>query len=78
METVFDHNITEKEKEAVLGSATYTRERLESVITSQESHYGIIYSLYTYRGDNKKAEEYANKIPNSIHKILGLCNHDFA
>ncbi len=78
METVFDHNITKEEMEAILGSPNYTRERLESVIKSQISHYGMIYSLYTFRGDHKKAGKYADMIPDSIHKIFGICNHDFA
>ena len=78
METVFDHNITKEEMEAILGSPNYTRERLESVIKSQISHYSMIYSLYTFRGDHKKAGKYADMIPDSIHKIFGICNHDFA
>lgn len=78
METVFDHNITNEEKEAVFGFSSVTKERLDSLGFTQRDHYGVIYSLYTYRGDYITAKKYADKIPNDIAKVFGLCNHDFA
>lgn len=78
METVFDHNITKEEMVAVMGLPTWTREELLSMGGTQEEHYGIIYRLYTYRGDHVTAQKYADMIPNDIHKVFGTCYHDFA
>ena len=78
METVFDHNITREELEAVLGFSDVTKERLDSLGFTQRDHYSIIYRLYTYRGDHVTAKEYADKIPNDVHKVFGTCYHDFA
>jgi len=76
METVFDHNITRKELEAVFGFATTTLEDL--VEWTQIDHYSLIYRLYIYRKQKDIAKLYSDKIPNSIHKVFGTCNHDFA
>lgn len=76
METVFDHNITIEEKESVLGFADSSIDDFEGF--TQTDHYGIIYRLYTYRGDHVTAKKYSDKIPNTISKVFGLCNHDFA
>ena len=80
METVFDkkHHIMKEEMIAVFGFANVTKERLESLGYTQRDHYGVIYSLYTYRGDHVTAKKYADMIPNDIAKVFGLCNHDFA
>lgn len=78
METVFDHNITKEEREAVLGFADITEEDFTSLEFSQRDHYGVIYRLYTFRGDHATAKKYADKIPNDIHKVFGTCYHDFA
>ncbi len=75
METVFDHNITEKEKEAVLGFADSTLDEFSD--WTQIEHYGLIYRLYRYRGDIAKAKKYAELIPNDVHKVFGTCYHDF-
>ena len=78
METVFDHNITKEEREAVLGFANVTKERLNSLGFTQRGHYEIIYRLYTFRGDHVTAKRYADKIPNDVQKVFGTCYHDFA
>ena len=78
METVFDHNITKEEQEAVFGFSGVTEERLNSLGFSQRDHYGVIYRLYTFRGEHKTAKKYADLIPNDVNKIFGTCNHDFA
>ena len=78
METVFDHNITKEEIEAIFGTSNVTKEWLTSLGFDQRSHYNVIYRLYLYRGDNKKAQEYSDKIPNDIRKVFGTCYHDFA
>ena len=74
METIFDHNITKEEISAILGPLDWTREDFEN--DSQESNYGLIYRLYSYRGDDITAKKYLDLIPNNVHKIFGLCNHD--
>ena len=76
METVFDHNITKEEKEAVLGFADSSIEEFDD--WTQIDHYGLIYRLYRYRGDLMNAKKYSDKIPNDVHKVFGTCNHDFA
>lgn len=78
METVFDHNITEKELEAIFGTKEVTLQRLETLGFDQRSHYNAIYSLYRYRGLRSIAKKYADLIPNDVAKVFGLCNHDFA
>ena len=81
METVFDHNITKEEMRNVLGISPELwepEEFLRSLGASQRDHYGIIYRLYTYRGDHETAKKYADLIPNDVHKVFGTCNHDFA
>lgn len=76
METVFDHNITKEEREAVLGFADSTLDEFDD--WTQIDHYGLIYRLYTYRGDHKTAKRYADRLPNTIAKVFGTCYHDFA
>lgn len=74
IETVFDHNITEKEMEAILGSSSFTRERL--CCFSQNSNYAMIYNLYLFRKDKEKAQIYADKMPNTSRKVYCICYHD--
>ena len=74
METVFDHNITREEINAILGPLDWTPENLERL--TQESNYELIYRLYSHRRNDKKAKIYLDLIPNTIHKIFSLCNHD--
>jgi len=76
METIFDHNITKKELEAVLGFADSTLDEFED--WTQIEHYGLIYRLYRYRHDFTTAKKYADLIPNDVHKVFGTCYHDFA
>lgn len=75
METIFDHNITKKEMKDVMGFDDWTLNDFKD--WNQRDHYGLIYRLYVYRGNNKKAQEYADKIPDDIHKLFGTCYHDF-
>ena len=74
METVFDHNITKDEIINLIGPLDWTPKALERL--SQESNYGLIYRLYSYRGDADTAKKYLDLIPNTVHKIFSLCNHD--
>lgn len=76
IETVFDHGVTKHELEDVVGCDSFTRTELSSLFT-QEQNYGMIYRLYMYRGDEKTAKMYADKIPNTSGKIFGICYRDF-
>ena len=76
METVFEHSITKREMKDILGFDNWGREEFSDL--SQDSHYAMIYRLYLYRGKEMIAKKYAAKIPNTIEKVFGLCNHDFA
>ncbi|MBR6284762.1 MAG: hypothetical protein IKR25_10790 [Muribaculaceae bacterium] len=78
METIFEHNITKDELLNVTGSSRWTREKILELSDSQIDHYTMIYRLYRYRGDYAKAKEYADKIPDTVHKLFETCNHDFA
>ena len=74
METIFDHNITQSELEAIAGPLDWTREDFQKF--SQESNYANIYRLYIYRQDLGKAKEYLKKIKSRRYKLFSLCNHD--
>jgi len=66
LETIFDHNLTEKElKTAAWG---FSKEEYLSEIKSQENHYTLIYDLYIMRGDKKTAEKYFNKLSEKRQK----------
>lgn len=60
METVFDHNITEKEWKHIYG--TCSQDKYISFIGQETAYYDIAV-LYYIRGDNDKATAYANKLP---------------
>ena len=76
METVWEHNITKEEKEALFGVfETWEREDLSDF--TQNDHYGLIYRLYLYRGDKETAKKYADKMSNTIEKVFGTCYHDW-
>ncbi|MBP5419281.1 MAG: hypothetical protein J6Y72_05675 [Bacteroidales bacterium] len=76
METVFEHNMTKEEMIGVLGTDELTKK--DFVNWTQDRHYGLIYRLYTFRGDDEKAKQYADKMPNTQHKLFETCYHDFA
>ena len=75
METIFDHNVTKEELKDITGSDRWTRNDLSD--WSQINHYGLLYTLYRHRGDKETAKRYADKIPNTMGKVFGLCYHDF-
>lgn len=58
METVFDHNITEKEWKYVRGS----RKDFYLKFLDKETAFYDIAALYYIRGNEAKAIEYANKL----------------
>lgn len=74
METVWEHGITKEEIADILGYDNFTREDFSDF--GQIAHYGLIYRLYIYRGNKKKAQIYSDKIPNSFEKVFGICYLD--
>ncbi len=70
METVFDHNITEKEWNYIRGS----RKDFYLKIVDQETAYYDIAALYYHRGNEEMATVYANKLSpqyrNDLWRIL--------
>lgn len=71
METVFDHNITEKEWKYIHGNC---RKDFYLKILDQETAYYDIATLFYLRGDKKMATVYANKLSpqyrNDLWRIL--------
>ncbi len=76
METVFEHKITREELKSLLGHCP-NRDYLVQSFKKQNSHYHMIYDLYHYlRNDEKMAQKYLDKIPNSCHKLFTILNDD--
>lgn len=74
METIFDHNITEKEILSIVG-VKIAKDSYERLV-SQNKAYEDIYYLFVERGDKSKAQEYLDKLPNDIHKYFQVLNVD--
>ena len=75
METIFDHDITEKEIEFITGSPDITKE----IYLSYRSEWGIytdLYYLYRYRKNKEKADYYYNLIPDSFDKAFSIGKFD--
>ena len=76
METVFEHNPTEKELDYLFDDPKITKEEYLSFGDNQVQAYTFIYYLYKYRKNEKKAQEYLDKIPNTFHKWNCICYND--
>ena len=77
METIFEHNVTDEEQENLYGFVT-DRNYVVTHTKSQIKHYEMIYDLYHHlRKDEKMAQKYLDKIPNSCHKLFSILNVDF-
>lgn len=61
METVFDHNITQKEREAI--GVSQTSKEVYLINMDEETANNHLAFLYSNRGDLKKAEFYADRLP---------------
>lgn len=59
METVFDYNITDKEREDI---GISEKENYLAFIDEESANWGIAQLMY-YRGDKKQAAKYADKFP---------------
>ena len=83
VETVFEHNLT---KEEIIGLFVFEDTDREDYIATLKRCYKTdehvmiainakLYKLHYYRGDKKKAMEYADKIPDCDAKWFTLMNH---
>ena len=61
METVFDYNITDEEREYL--GLSYAKNVEEYAPVDEETANMALASLFWYRGDRKKAAKYADKLP---------------
>ncbi len=61
METVFDYNITDEEREYL--GLSYAKNVEEYAPFDEETANMDLASLFWYRGDKKKAAKYADKLP---------------
>lgn len=82
LETVFDYNLTEDECYGLFGFKDETKESyiktLKNCYNTKEE-YNIaanvsLYLLFSQRGQNEKAMEYANRIPDCDAKWFSLFN----
>jgi len=76
IETVYDHNLTDEEREKLGFSLTEEEYRR---FTSENTAFADLFRLYFHRGDWAKAKEYLKRIKDKIYKreiffmILGGC-----
>ena len=77
METIFEHNVTKEELRLLFDYDGWTRASYTDGLTQLDC-YRHIYKLYLLRKDQNAADNYADKLPNTIEKVFGVINHDFA
>lgn len=68
METIFDHNPTEKELENI-GRLDFEKNEYIDLLQESDTIYADLYCLFSIRGQKKKAEQYANKIQDKKFKF---------
>ena len=73
METVFDHDITEKEQNDILGFITNKREFLTFGL-DQRRHYEKLFYLYSVRNNKAMAKKFLDLIPNDTTKFFTTLN----
>ena len=61
METVFDYNITKKEKESI-GCSGFTKEMYLKYVDKDAANWELG-NLFLQRGDLEKAKAYADRLP---------------
>ena len=74
METVFDHNITEKEFKELFGQFFKDKDDYLKNMTIESHAYFNIYELYILRNDLGKAEKYLDLSGIPIEDIIDRCN----
>ena len=65
IETVYDHNLTDEEREEL--GFSLTEEKYRRVV-SEDGAFADLFRLYFNRGDWAKAKEYLKKIKNENYK----------
>jgi hypothetical protein len=76
VETIFDHNITEAEIAVILPSVI-TKEQHLSFGGNEDSEFGLIHNLYSFRGDDVTAKAYLAKIKDLRYRFnVGSCDTD--
>lgn len=65
METIFDHNVTDAELVTLLGSVV-SRENYLSFPLDPDGENGMLFSLYSVRGDTTKAKQYLAKVKDKL------------
>lgn len=74
METIFDHNITDKEFKVLFGQFFKDKNDYLKNMTIESHAYFNIYELYIFRNDLKKAEKYLDLSGIPIEDIIDRCD----
>lgn len=69
MDNIFQHAPTAAELADLFGDGAPTRESHEALGLSADSENGLLFRLYSIRGDEKKAEEYLAKIQDPQYRF---------
>ena len=73
METIFDHNITDKEFKELFGQFFKDKNDYLKNMTIESHAYFNIYELYIFRNDLKKAEKYLDLSGIPVEEIIDHC-----
>lgn len=74
METIFDHNITDKEFKELFGQFFKDKNDYLKNMTIESHAYFNIYELYILRNNLEKAEKYLDLSGIPIEEIIDHCN----
>ena len=74
METIFDHNPTDKEVKAILDYCELkSKDEYLTKNKSQRAAYFHLFMLYDERNNKDKAQEYLNLSGAPINEIMDFC-----
>lgn len=73
METIFDHNITDKEFKELFGQFFKDKNDYLKNMTIESHAYFNIYELYIFRNDLEKAEKYLDLSGIPVEEIIDHC-----
>lgn len=74
METIFDHNITDKEFKELFGQFFKDKNDYLKNMTIESHAYFNIYELYVLRNNLDKAEKYLDLSGIPIEEVIDHCN----
>lgn len=74
METIFDHNITDKEFKELFGQFFKDKNDYLKNMTIESHAYFNIYELYILRNNLEKAEKYLDLSGIPIEEVIDHCN----